>query len=50
MEVELPSGYEADVDSLPSIKSQGKSIKRIESTNGYSSVIIYFDRVSQAWS
>lgn len=46
MEVELPSGYSADVDALPSIKSQGNGIKRIESHNGDTNVVIYFDRVS----
>ncbi|XP_053206291.1 CD109 antigen-like isoform X2 [Panonychus citri] len=47
MEVELPSGYSADVDALPSIKSQGNGIKRIESHNGDTNVVIYFDRITR---
>ncbi|XP_015784901.1 CD109 antigen isoform X1 [Tetranychus urticae] len=47
MEVELPSGYSADVDALQSIKSQGNGIKRIESHNGDTNVVIYFDRLTR---
>lgn len=46
MEIDLPSGYTADTDALPSIKSQAQGVKRVESTNGDTNVVIYFDRVS----
>lgn len=45
MEVELPSGYVADVDALPSI-TRSKVVKRIDTANGDTNVVIYFDRVS----
>ncbi len=45
MEVELPSGYVADVEALPSI-TRAKEIKRIDTANGDTNVVIYFDRVS----
>lgn len=45
MEVALPSGYTADVDALPSI-SRAKEVKRIDTSDGDTNVIIYFDRVS----
>ncbi|XP_054164406.1 CD109 antigen-like isoform X2 [Oppia nitens] len=46
MEVELPSGYVADVEALPSI-TRDKHIKRIDTSNGDTNVIIYFDRISR---
>lgn len=46
MEVELPSGYLADVDALPSI-TRAKVVKRIDTANADSTVVIYFDRVSR---
>jgi len=45
MEVELPSGYVADVEALPSV-TRAKEIKRIDTANGDTNVVIYFDRVS----
>jgi CD109 antigen len=45
MEVELPSGYVADVEALPSI-TRAKEIKRIDTAKGGTNVVIYFDRVS----
>lgn len=44
MEVELPSGYVADVEALPS-QTRAKEIKRLDTSNGDTNVIIYFDRV-----
>ncbi len=49
MEVELPSGYVADVEALPSI-TRAKEIKRIDTANGDTNVVIYFDRVSLIYS
>ncbi len=45
MEVELPSGYVADVEALSSI-TRAKEIKRIDTAKGDTNVVIYFDRVS----
>ena len=45
MEVALPSGYTADVDALPSI-TRAKEVKRIDTSDGDTNVIIYFDRVN----
>lgn len=47
MEVALPSGYTADVDALPAI-SRAKEVKRIDTSDGDTNVIIYFDRVRTA--
>ncbi|RWS07950.1 CD109 antigen-like protein, partial [Dinothrombium tinctorium] len=47
MEVELPSGFTADVDAIQSIRSQAKGVKRVESTNDDTNVVIYFDRVTR---
>jgi CD109 antigen len=46
MEVELPSGYVADVEALPSV-TRAKEIKRIDTSNGDTNVIIYFDRITR---
>jgi CD109 antigen len=44
MEVELPSGYVADVDALSST-TRTKAVKRVETTNGDTNVVIYIDKV-----
>lgn len=44
MEVGLPSGFQADSETFPSIKKLDK-IKRIETQEGDTNVVIYFDRV-----
>jgi len=44
MEVGLPSGFQADANTLPSIRKLEK-IKRIETQEGDTNVIIYFDRI-----
>lgn len=44
MEVTLPSGYTVDNDALPSL--QGKDIKRVETKDGDSVVMLYFDKVN----
>lgn len=44
MEVGLPSGFQADSETFPTIKKLDK-IKRIETQNGDTNVVIYFDRV-----
>lgn len=42
MEVEFPSGFTADPDSLPSLENY-KNVKRVETKNGDTNVILYFD-------
>lgn len=44
MEVALPSGYTAEVEALPSI-TRAKEVKRIDTSDGDTNVIIYMDRV-----
>ena len=45
MEVALPSGYTADVDALPAV-TRAREVKRIETSDSDTNVIIYMDRVS----
>lgn len=47
MEVELPSGYNADVDALPAA-TRAKEVKRVDTANNDETVFVYFDRVIQA--
>jgi hypothetical protein len=42
MEVNLPSGFTADLDSLPALRRY-KGVKRVESDKGDTRVILYFD-------
>lgn len=44
MEINLPSGYTVDKDSLPAILKT-KDVKRVDTKNGDSGVDIYFDKV-----
>ena len=44
MEVSLPSGFTVDMDSLPSLESS-HNIKRVETKNGDTMVVLYFDAV-----
>lgn len=46
LEVELPSGYRADVEALPGLKRQ-KDIMRVETCEGDSKVAIYLAQVSR---
>jgi CD109 antigen len=45
MEVTLPSGYTLDNDALPSLRVSN-NIKRIETKDGDSVVMLYFDKVN----
>merc|ERR1719510_1910173 len=42
MEVNLPSGFTADLDSLPALRRY-KGVKRVESDKGDTRIILYFD-------
>jgi CD109 antigen len=44
MEVTLPSGYTVDSDSLPSIREY-PAVRRVESHDGNTNLVIYFDKV-----
>jgi len=46
MEVNLPSGFTANVDSLPALRRY-KGVKRVESENKDTKVIIYFDTITK---
>ena len=46
VEVELPSGYVADAEALPGLKRH-KSIKRIDTEEGETKVIVYLDKVTR---
>lgn len=46
MEVALPSGYTADVDALPAV-TRAKEVKRIDTSEGDTNVIIYMDRITR---
>lgn len=47
MEVSLPSGFTVDRDSLPSLEISSH-VKRVETKNGDTMVILYFDKVSNS--
>lgn len=44
MEVSLPSGFTVDRDSLPSLEISSH-VKRVETKNGDTMVVLYFDKV-----
>lgn len=44
MEVTLPSGFTVDKESLPSLEVS-QNVKRVETKNGDTVVILYFDEV-----
>lgn len=45
MEVSLPSGFTVDRDSLPSLEVSSSHVKRVETRNGDTMVVLYFDKV-----
>ncbi|XP_012136997.1 thioester-containing protein 1 allele R1 isoform X2 [Megachile rotundata] len=46
MEVNLPSGFTVDRDSLPSLEVS-QNVKRVETKNGDTMVILYFDEMNR---
>jgi CD109 antigen len=46
MEVSLPSGFTVDRDSLPSLEASSH-VKRVETKNGDTMVVLYFDKMVQ---
>lgn len=45
MEVNLPSGFTADVDSLPSLEVS-QNVKKVETSNGLTRIILYFNNMT----
>lgn len=46
MEVNFPSGFTADVDSLPSLEVS-QNVQKVETKNGDTTVILYFNNLTQ---
>ncbi|KAI5743739.1 hypothetical protein M8J77_021636 [Diaphorina citri] len=46
MEVSLPSGFTVDSDALPSLQVS-QNVKRVETKNGNTMVVLYFDKMSK---
>ena len=46
MEVNFPSGFTADTDSIPSLLATNKNVKKVETKNGDTQIVLYFDHVS----
>ena len=44
MEVTLPSGFTVDTDALPSLEVS-QHVRRVETKNGDTVVVLYFDKV-----
>ena len=47
MEVELPSGYNADLESLPSLTAT-RDVKRVDTANNDGTVLVYLDLVTSS--
>ena len=45
IEVELPSGFQADNDELQNITQTVQTVKRVDTANNEGTVVIYFDQV-----
>lgn len=48
MEVEFPSGFTADLDTLKTLEAY-ENVKLVETQDGDTKVIIYFDYVGAKW-
>lgn len=46
MEVNLPSGFTADIDSLPSLEVS-QNVQRVETKNGDTTVVLYFNNLTR---
>lgn len=45
MEVNLPSGFTADIDSLPSLEVS-QNVQKVETSHGLTRVLLYFNNVT----
>lgn len=46
MEVNLPSGFTADVDSLPSLEVS-QNVRKVETSHALTKVILYFNNITR---
>lgn len=46
MEVNLPSGFTADVDSLPSLEVS-QNVQKVDTSHGLTKVILYFNNITR---
>lgn len=46
MEVQFPSGFTADLDTLPSLEVS-ENVKKVETKDGDTVVIVYFDHIGR---
>lgn len=46
MEVEFPSGFTADLDTLPSLEVS-ENVMKVETKNGDTVVVVYFDHLTR---
>lgn len=46
MEVNLPSGFTADIDSLPSLEVS-QNVQKVETLNGDTTVLLYFNNITR---
>lgn len=46
MEVQFPSGFTSDLDTLPSLEVS-ENVKRVETKDGNSIVVVYFDHIGR---
>lgn len=46
MEVEFPSGFTADLDTLPSLEVS-ENVKKVETANADTKIIVYFDHLTR---
>ncbi|KAJ8943868.1 hypothetical protein NQ314_009638 [Rhamnusium bicolor] len=46
MEVSLPSGFTADIDSLPSLEVS-QNVQKVETSHGLTKIILYFNNISK---
>lgn len=46
MEVQFPSGFTADLDTLPSLEVS-ENVKKVETKDGDTVVVVYFDHIGR---
>ncbi len=47
MEVNLPSGFTADVDSMPALR-RFRNVKKVDTADGDTKVVLYFERLTRS--
>lgn len=46
MEVSLPSGFTADIDSLPSLEVS-QNVQKVDTKNDYTTIVLYFNNLTR---